>query len=137
MNRRRAFGALVVTVAAGLASRRWPLPGALAEHTGDALYATAVFFALAVLRPAARWRTLAAAATLVAAAVECAQLLQWPWLVALRQTRAGALLLGQGFQWVDLGAIVGGVLLAVGGWGLLALPRSAAGSRQNAPPGQP
>ncbi|MCC7398446.1 MAG: DUF2809 domain-containing protein [Planctomycetes bacterium] len=125
MSRRRALAALAVTIAAGLASRRWPLPGLLAEHAGDALYATAVFFVLACGWPSTRPRTLAAVALALAFAVECAQLLPWPWLVAWRQTRVGALLLGQGFQVADLCAQVAGVALALAGWWRLSRPCAA------------
>ncbi|MGE3172764.1 MAG: DUF2809 domain-containing protein [Planctomycetota bacterium] len=93
---------LALTAAAALASRRWPLPGVLAEHTGDALYTTAAFWTLALLRPAAGRAPLAAAALLLSALVECSQLWQNEWLDAARATAVGRLLLGQGFQWADL-----------------------------------
>jgi hypothetical protein len=85
----------------------------LAEYTGDALYAVALFFVLRSLWPAARTATLAIAALLGATLVEFAQLLDWRWLVELRATRPGALLLGQGFQWADLIAYSIGVGAAV------------------------
>lgn len=106
--------ALLATAALGLLSRRYPLPGLLAEHTGDALYATAAFWLFALLRPAAPTRTLALAAFAFAAAVEASQLLSWPWLRDLRANRLGALLLGQGFQWADLAAYAAGAALAAG-----------------------
>jgi len=99
-------------IGAGLLSRRYPLPGVLAEHTGDALYTVAAFFALAWLAPSARGLTLAGIAFACSAAVECAQLLSWPWLVDLRRSRLGALVLGQGFQWVDFLAYAVGALAA-------------------------
>ncbi|MBL8737162.1 MAG: DUF2809 domain-containing protein [Planctomycetes bacterium] len=103
---------LVATAGLGLLSRRYPLPGLLAEHTGDALYATAAYFLLAVPFAGARTRTLLGGAFLFAAAVECQQALAWPWLVDLRATRLGALLLGQGFQLADLAAYAAGATLA-------------------------
>lgn len=111
----RVAACLALVVAAGLLSRWFPLPGVLAEHTGDALYATAAFLVLRLLVPAAGAGKLAAAAFGLAAVVEAAQLLQWQWLVALRRTTPGALLLGQGFQWADFPAYAVGALL---GWGL-------------------
>ncbi|MEO6593190.1 MAG: DUF2809 domain-containing protein [Planctomycetota bacterium] len=111
--RRAATGAcLLVIVALGLLSRRYPLPGFLAEYTGDALYAVAVFVTLTLVWPAGRIRTLAVAAWLSCAAIECSQLLTWRWLVALRSASVGALVLGQGFQWADLVAHAVGVALA-------------------------
>jgi hypothetical protein len=112
--RRRAAvaAALLVVVALALLSRRYPLPGVFAEHTGDALYATAAYFLFALCSPGARPSRLAAGAFAFAAAIECAQLLTWPWLEAIRSTRVGALLLGQGFQVADLVAYACGAIAA-------------------------
>ena len=107
-----AAACLAAAIALGLLSRRYPLPGFLAEYTGDALYATAVWFALAALWPAAPRGRLTVAAWSFSALVELAQLAQWPWLVELRSTRVGALVLGQGFQWADLLAYAAGVAVA-------------------------
>lgn len=104
---------LGLVIAAGLLSRRFPLPGLLAEHTGDALYATAAYCLFAWLRPRGRTRSLAAVALAFAWAVEALQLVTWPWLVDLRRSRVGALLLGQGFSWADLVAYAVGALVAV------------------------
>lgn len=108
--------ALVATVALGLASRAWPLPGLLAEHTGDALYAVALFWGLAWLGPRRPWWQLSAMAWLASAAVELSQLATWPWIMGLRATRLGALVLGHGFQWADLLAYA----IGASGVGLLA-----------------
>ena len=104
--------ALGVTVWLGLASRRWPLPGVFAEYTGDALYAVAAYWAIALLRPAWPAAALAAAAWGASAAVEASQLFHPPWLDAIRATRPGALLLGHGFKVEDLAAYAVGAGLA-------------------------
>ena len=105
---------LAVTVTLGLLSRRFPLPGILAEYTGDALYTVAAFFGLALLLPAARTRSLAVLALAFSVAIELSQLLTWPWLGELRATRLGGLVLGQGYQWADLLAyLIGATLAAV------------------------
>lgn len=101
-----------LVVALGLLSRRFPLPGILAEHTGDALYAVAAYFATAFVFPAASRPALVCAAFGFSAAVEFSQMLSWPWLRDLRATRPGALLLGQGFQRADLVAYAIGAMLA-------------------------
>ncbi len=109
--RRAILVALATTVVLALLSRRYPLPGLLAEHTGDALYATAAFFLLALAAPGVATARLGLAAVAFATLVEASQLLAWPWLVALRQTSMGALLLGHGFQLADLFAYaLGGAL---------------------------
>lgn len=101
--RSRWFSAacLGAVVLLGILSRRHPLPGFLAEYTGDALYSVAAFLALAWLAPRLSTRALVAAAFVGSASVEVSQLLAWPWLVELRSRTLGALLLGQGFQWAD------------------------------------
>jgi hypothetical protein len=106
---------LVATIALGLATRRVPdvFPVVVARYGGDALWATMVYWLVALVRPAASRRTLALIALLVAFGVEASQLLQTPWLEALRATRLGALALGQGFLASDLAAYCVGVLLAL------------------------
>lgn len=121
--RRRTVLLLAATVTLGLASRSTAARLLLGEYPGDALYAAAATWAWFLLRPTlAAWQagTLAVAAT---ALVELQQLLVWPWLVELRQTRLGALLLGQGFQWQDLLAYLVGAAAAAG---LAAATRSPA-----------
>lgn len=108
----------------GLLSRAFPLPGWFAEHTGDALYTVAVFWALACAQPAARPLALAVLAWGLSALVEVSQLLDWAWLAALRSTRVGALLLGQGFQWADLVAYALGAVLALALDRLICRPRA-------------
>ncbi len=104
---------LAATIALGLLSRRFPLPGWFAEHAGDALYATAAGWALAIVWPALADGRRALAAFACAAAIECSQLVRTDWLAALRATRLGALVLGQGFQWDDFAAYALGAAL---GW---------------------
>lgn len=105
---------LAVTIALGLATRRFPsrFPSVVATYGGDALWAAMVYWLLAFLRPSASWRALAAGALGIASAVECSQLVHTPWLDAVRATRLGALVLGQGFLWSDLVAYAVGVLAA-------------------------
>lgn len=79
---------------------------------GDALWAMLIFWLAALVRPSASGRTLAIAALGISIAVECSQLVHTPWLDAVRATRLGALVLGQGFLWSDLVAYAVGVLAA-------------------------
>jgi hypothetical protein len=106
---------LVATIALGLATRRIPdvFPMVVARYGGDALWATMVYWLVALVRPAASRRMLALIALLAAFGVEASQLVHTPWLEALRATRLGALALGQGFLASDLAAYCVGVLLAV------------------------
>ena len=127
--RPRSFACLAATIALGLLSRRYPLPGLLAEYTGDALYTVAVFQAAALAWPAAAAWRLAGLAAAFSTAIELSQLLSWGWLADLRATRIGALLLGQGFQWEDLLAYAVGAAAA---WGIDGLFRALAPGRRSA-----
>lgn len=104
---------LAGAIALGLASRRWPLPGVLAEHTGDGLYTVAAFWALLTVAPRLRGPAAGVAAFLSSAAVEFGQLIEADWLQELRANRWAALLLGQGFQVADLVAYAFGGAAAV------------------------
>ena len=102
---------LVATIALGLASRRFgdALPGVVAAYAGDALWAAMAFWLAALVAPGARTHRLAACALAFAVAVEASQLHRAPWLDAIRATRPGALVLGQGFLWSDLACYAVGV----------------------------
>ena len=107
-------GLLAVTVALGLASRlyRDVLPYVIAEYAGDMLWATAVFFLLRLVRPAAHGLTLAAVALAIAFTVEFSQLAHPPWLDAFRRQPGVALVLGYDFVATDLACYTVGVVLA-------------------------
>jgi len=66
---------LAATITLGLLSRRDPLPGILAEYTGDALYTVAAFVGLSLLFVSVKTRSLAVLAFAWSAAVEFAKLL--------------------------------------------------------------
>lgn len=100
------FLSLLATVALGLTSRKFPLP----PEIGDALWAVAVYLGLRWVF-LGKWQSrIALLALLISFGVEFSQLLTWPWLVAVRQTTLGHLLLGQGFLVQDLLAYAIGIL---------------------------
>ena len=130
-SRGRLALAVLVVIAAGLASRRFPLfPAALGKYPGDALWALMIFLGLAFLRPQLAPRRLAGIALAICYAVEFAQLIQVPWLNSIRATRLGHLVLGSGFDRWDLGAYAIGVLAGVA---LLGVERSVAGMKSSHP----
>lgn len=110
-SRVRALVAAAITIALGLASRRFPglFPAALGKYPGDALWALMVFFALCAWRPDRSTIRLAATALLVSFAVEFSQLIHAPWLDAVRRTTLGHLALGSAFSWIDLLAYTIGI----------------------------
>lgn len=107
--------AALLTIAAGLASRKFPglLPEALGKYPGDALYAVLIYWLVAlVLNPPGFVRT-AGFALGFCFAVELLQLWQAPWLVAIRANPFGHLVLGSHFHAGDLLAYALGGLFAV------------------------
>jgi uncharacterized protein DUF2809 len=103
--------ALAVTVGAGLAVR--PLAGgAFGKYAGDALYATAVYWVLILVRPSARPSVAAVVATLICWAVELFQLTPVPRTLSSHSTLS-RLVLGSTFGGWDLLAYPVGVLVAV------------------------
>ena len=103
---------LLLVIGVGLASRAsWMPSGFWAENAGDALWALCVYLGFLLLFPKARVLLLALGAFGLSAAVEFQQLLQWPWLLRVRATLPGRLLLGSGFVWVDFARYGVGVLL--------------------------
>ena len=118
LRRRRVYmaGAVVATVAAGLASRRYPwlLPGALGKYPGDALWAQTVYWAIGFLVPSAPIVRLAAWALAISYVDELSQLYQAPWINQVRATTVGHLVLGSAFSFCDLLAYTIGVGLCAG-----------------------
>jgi hypothetical protein len=108
-------GLLGATILLGLATRAWPsaFPTLVARYGGDTLWAAMLVWLLALLRPTSAARTRGLLALGIAGLVEVSQLAQGPWIAAVRETRLGALVLGQGFLWSDLLCYALGVTLAV------------------------
>ena len=106
---------LVLSIALGLASRRYgaALPRFIASYAGDALWATMVMWIYALIWPRTTTARLAIAALATAYAVELSQLYRAPWIDAVRASRVGALVLGQGFLWSDLACYAVGVAIGV------------------------
>ena len=100
------LGGVLVLIALGLLSRRFSF---IPAGIGDALWAMTVycFWRIVLLkkRPAAA----AIAAIITSFAIEFSQLLTPEWLVRLRTTFIGHMLLGQGFLWTDLAAYTIGI----------------------------
>lgn len=111
MLRIRAFAlaASALSVAVGLASRTPGLPRFVHAYVGDTLYAVLIY---ALLRAAFPTRRVAVAAVSACFAIEASQAWHLPALDAVRATRIGALVLGRGFVWSDLGCYAVGVATA-------------------------
>ena len=103
-NRATTICTLVSVICLGLATRRFDqtLPAFVVSHFGDALWTVAAYLSLAFVFP--RWNSLrlGLVAYGLSICVEFSQLLDWPWLNAIRATKFGHLVLGSDFVWIDL-----------------------------------
>ena len=106
---------ILLVIAIGLASRRGyvPFPAVLGNYPGDALWAWVVLLCVAWVRPAMTRTRLASWSLVIAFAIEFLQLYQAPWMQALRANKLAYLVLGNGFDPLDLVAYVVGVGLGV------------------------
>ena len=100
--------ALVLVIAFGLQSRRIE---SLPNATGDVLWVIAVYCFYRLIWCKEPLYKIAGASLLTAYTIEFSQLIRWDWLVSLRSTTIGHLLLGQGFQWTDMAAYTIGVII--------------------------
>ncbi len=93
---------IVITVGAGLLTRRIPVLAAFGKYPGDGLWALMMFFIVGLIRPrTSTWRA-ALIALAISYVVEVSQLYEPPWLVSIRSTTLGHLVLGSKFHVGDL-----------------------------------
>ena len=104
--------ALIITMAAGLASRKYGefLPQWIYDHFGDALWAGMIYFGVRAV--CIHWGRAGAvlASVMFSFIIEFSQMIHVPWLNHLRSTVWGALILGQGFLVIDLIRYLIGIL---------------------------
>ncbi len=107
---------MILTVALGLASRKFSsqLPLFIAAFAGDTLWAANVVFLARFIYPNLPIKKTAVYAAVFSLVIELSQLYQGEWILALRRTLPGALILGHGFLWSDLVCYAVGVLLGAG-----------------------
>jgi hypothetical protein len=106
---------IALVIILGLASRRYPqiLPASLDKYPGDVLWTIVVFLIAGIVFPRASTRKIAGLALGISYLVEFGQLYRAPWLVAIRETTIGHLLLGSEFVWGDLVAYTIGAASAM------------------------
>lgn len=114
-NRYKLAFTLIVVIALGLASRKFPglFPELLGKYPGDALWAAAVYLAWAMLLPNVHAIRLTGLALTTSFLVELLQLYHAPWIDAIRAEPIGHLVLGSTFNPADLVAYLAGMLLAL------------------------
>lgn len=117
MRNRLAYAIVfVLVILLGLASRRYPylFPSVLGKYPGDALWTIMMFLLVGIALPKISSYRLFGLALLISFCVEFSQLIRFDWLVALRQTRLGHLVLGSTFNFGDLLAYTVGASIALG-----------------------
>jgi hypothetical protein len=100
---------ILIIIIMGLLSRKMTV---LPAATGDALYATMMYFMVRFFMVRHKIKKIAIISLTICFAIECSQLYKAPWINNIRMTLPGRLILGQGFLWSDLLAYVSGVALA-------------------------
>ncbi|RAW12237.1 DUF2809 domain-containing protein [Paenibacillus taichungensis] len=110
------FIAVIITMAAGLASRHFGelLPDFVREHFGDALWAAMIYFGVRMVWMNRSKELALIVSLLFSWAVECSQMIQIAWLNEVRSTMLGALILGRGFLVMDLLRYAVGILCVYG-----------------------
>lgn len=101
--------AIATLVVLGLLSRQYDF---IHVEVGDGIWAMMVFCLGRFLFPNIKLEHVAAMALAFSFIDEFAQLISWSWLVEIRSTTLGHLILGQGFEWIDLVAYTIGIIIA-------------------------
>jgi len=118
MANRRTIAYLILLAAViplGLGSR---MVAWIPEQTGDALWTMALFCVLRLMLPKTDVRTVAVSSFVLSVLDELSQLIRFEWLDQIRATTIGHLLLGQGFDPLDIAAYAIGALVI---WGTASL----------------
>jgi hypothetical protein len=101
-NRIHYFLLVCATILIGLVSRSSIVPDMIYAYLGDTLYALMMFWIMAFLFPRKSVLIVAVLSLMVCFSIELSQLYQASWIVEIRKTRLGGLVLGFGFLWSDL-----------------------------------
>lgn len=84
----------------------------IVKYGGDVIWAGMFLFFLRTIFVRSKARKLAVICFLLGVLDECSQLLYFDWLVAIRETYIGRLILGVGFLWSDIVCYAIGTLIA-------------------------
>ncbi|MFT5724575.1 MAG: hypothetical protein ACI9JN_001694 [Bacteroidia bacterium] len=90
------------TVLVGLLSRLDMLSSVIPLGVGDLLYATLIYFLMALLFPNFKSLSLLLLSFGFCVVIEFGQLLNWDFLITLRAHWFGKLVLGNDFKWLDI-----------------------------------
>lgn len=103
-NRNRTLYLLLIitTIGIGLASRTEYIPELIYPYLGDMLYALMIYWVFGFLFPRMSAKKIALMTILLCFSIEISQLYKAEWIIQVRNTKLGGLILGFGFLWSDL-----------------------------------
>jgi len=95
---------IIITVFAGLASRKWEFlfPDFINTYLGDALWAMMVYLGIAFIFNRKHMLIIFFYALSFCYIIEISQFYHEPWIDSIRRTKIGGLILGFGFLWTDI-----------------------------------
>ncbi|WP_296147306.1 DUF2809 domain-containing protein [uncultured Flavobacterium sp.] len=105
----RYFLIICLIIILGLLSRKTDF---IPLFIGDILYAVMIYFIIRFLLLKSSSKNIATISILICYTIEFFQLYQADWIVGIRNTTLGHLILGQGFLWSDLVAYTFGILIS-------------------------
>lgn len=109
-SRKNYFAVAMATILLGLCSRGFSV---VPLFVGDLLYAVLIYFIFRFFFTTQSAVAIAVMSLFFCFAIETLQIVRWNWLLQIRATIIGRLVLGQDFLFADLIAYTFGVLLAV------------------------
>ncbi len=107
------LGLIFFTIIVGLFSRTKYLPYPDFMWVGDLCYGLLIFFIIGFLYPDRSKLGVGMVAFFLCCLIEFSQLYQAEWIILVRETTMGSLILGHGFLWSDLLAYGVGVVLGI------------------------
>lgn len=107
------LGLIFFTIIVGLFSRTKFLPYPDFMWVGDLLYGLLIFFIIGFLNAERSKFWVGMTAYILCCLIELSQLYQADWILLLRETKMGSLVLGHTFLWTDLMAYAVGVLFGI------------------------
>lgn len=105
--------AIVISLGLGTRVRALPFPLSFSGYLGDVLWALAVYVGYCLLFPGLAMMKVAILAAVTSLLVEFSQLYHALWIDSIRGTTLGHLLLGSGFDSIDLICYAAGIGVGV------------------------
>lgn len=113
-NRTLYFILIIATIGIGLSTRSKYIPEIIYPYLGDILYALMIYLTIGFFFPRMNSKNVAFISIIICFSIEISQLYQAEWIIEIRRTKLGGLILGFGFLWYDLISYLIGGMIGVG-----------------------